>query len=76
MLTIFFVFIFFIYASYTDTKYSDFGKNEFFQIRPNRLCYNKSMTEQLEDNSYDGPMCCAGCTCTTGHSSKPIDPLI
>jgi hypothetical protein len=32
VLTIFFVFIFFIRVSYTATKYSDFGKNEFFQI--------------------------------------------
>ena len=30
MLTIFFVFIFHIHVSYTDTKYSDFGKNDFF----------------------------------------------
>ncbi len=30
------------------------------------LCYNGSMTEE-----YTGPLCCAGCTCTTSHSSKP-----
>jgi hypothetical protein len=61
-----------MHVSYKATKYSDFRENDFFQIRINILCYNNFMTEK----EYDGPNCCAGCTCTTGHSSKPLDSAI
>jgi hypothetical protein len=70
VLTIFFVFISCIRVSYKATKYSDFDKNEIFQIfrgMDQQLCYNKFMTEK----EYDGPNCCAGCTCVHGHSSTP-----
>jgi hypothetical protein len=75
VLTILVVFILLIRVSYKAKKYSDFGKNEIFQISSGigqQLCYNNFMTE----NEYDGPNCCAGCTCTTGHSSKPLDSAI
>lgn len=35
------------------------------------LCYNKIMTEELDDYGYEGDKCCAGCTCTMAHSSVP-----
>jgi hypothetical protein len=75
VLTIFFVIFLSIHVSYTATKYSDFGKNGFFQISrgmDQQLCYNKFMTEK----EYDGPMCCAGCTCTASHSSTPAPEAI
>jgi hypothetical protein len=50
-------------------------KMVFFQISrgmDQQLCYNKFMTEK----EYDGPMCCAGCTCTASHSSTPAPESI
>jgi hypothetical protein len=48
-------------------------KMKFFRFpgMDQQLCYNNFMTENIDETSYDGPMCCAACTCTAGHSSKP-----
>jgi len=35
------------------------------------LCYNKFMTEELDEYGYEGDNCCAGCTCKVAHSSVP-----
>jgi hypothetical protein len=33
------------------------------------LCYNEHMTE----DTYTGNNCCAECTCTNSHKSKPVE---
>ena len=80
MLTIFFVFIFYFYVSYKDTKYSDFGKiKNYSDFQKMRYTKYMAILDNVDNDSYPlfesesssgvieniSDSCCNGCACQT-----------